>query len=60
MDQENLICNLDETKEFIKRVLKPLEDDEVYILLLNARKKWCPELSRSEEIMYRDLIRDNV
>lgn len=55
----DLIYDLAETKEFLERVLVKLEDDEVYILLLNARKKWCPELYRSEEIMYRDLIRDN-
>jgi hypothetical protein len=54
-----LIHDLAETKEFIERILLKLQDDEVYILLLNARKKWCPDLSRSEEIMYRDLIRDN-
>ncbi len=56
---DSLIYDLNETIEFAKRVLMKLEDDEVYILLLNARKKWCPELSRSEEIMYRDIIRDN-
>lgn len=54
-----LIHDLAETREFVERVLMKLEDDEVYILLLNARKKWCPELSRSEEIMYRDIIRGN-
>lgn len=54
-----LIYDLTETGEFVERVLMKLQDDEVYILLLNARKKWCPELSRSEEIMYRDIIRDN-
>ncbi len=55
----SLIHDLEETREFIERILMKLQDDEVYILLLNARKKWCPELSRSEEIMYRDIIRDN-
>ena len=54
-----LIHDLDETREFVERILMKLQDDEVYILLLNARKKWCPALSRSEEIMYRDLIRNN-
>ena len=54
-----LIHDLAETREFVERILMKLQDDEVYILLLNARKKWCPALSRSEEIMYRDLIRDN-
>lgn len=55
----SLIHDLEETKKFVEKVLMKLEDDEVYILLLNARKKWCPELSRSEEIMYRDIIGDN-
>lgn len=59
MGRENIIYDLSQTMEFVKRVLMKLEDDEVYILLLNARKKWCPELSRSEEIMYRDLVRNN-
>lgn len=37
-----------------------LVDDEVYVILLNARKKHCPyELSRSEEILGRELIRHN-
>ncbi len=54
-----LIHDLTEAREFVEKVLMKLEDDEVYILLLNARKKWCPDLSRSEEIMYRDIIRDN-
>jgi hypothetical protein len=54
-----LIHDLAETREFVERILMKLVDDEVYILLLNARKKWCPHLSRSEEIMYRDVIRDN-
>jgi hypothetical protein len=54
-----LIHDLTETKEFIEKILMKLQDDEVYILLLNARKKWCPELSRSEEIVYRDVIRNN-
>ena len=54
-----LIYDLAETREFVEKILRKLENDEVYILLLNARKKWCPDLSRSEEIMYRDVIRDN-
>jgi len=55
-----LIYDLGETREFAKKVLMKLQDDEVYILFLNARKKWCPELSRSEEILYRDVIRGNA
>lgn len=55
----SLIYDIEEVKKFVERMLGYLEDDEVYILLLNARKKWCPELSRSEEVMDRKLIREN-
>ncbi len=56
----NLVHDIEEVKDFIKRVLMRLEDDEVYILLLNTRKKYCPvELSRSEEVLARELIRHN-
>lgn len=56
----SLIYNIEEVKDFINRVLVPLEDDEVFILLLNTRKKYCPtELSRSEEVLGREIIRDN-
>lgn len=56
-----LIYDVNEIKDFINKVLTPLEDDEVYLLLLNTRKKYCPEeLSRSEEVLGRETIRDNV
>lgn len=56
----DLIHDIEEVKDFVKRVLMRLEDDEVYILLLNTRKKYCPiELSRSEEVLARELIRHN-
>jgi hypothetical protein len=56
----NLIYDVNEIKDFINKVLAPLEDDEVYILLLNTRKKYCKEeLSRSEEVLGRELVRDN-
>lgn len=56
----DLIYNINETKDFIERILLKLEDDEVYVLLLNTRKKYCPgELSRSEEILGRELVRNN-
>lgn len=55
-----LICDLIEVKDFIERTIAKLEDDEVYILLLNTRKKYCPiELSRSEEVLGREIIRYN-
>lgn len=55
----DLIYDLTEVKNFVERMLGFLEDDEINILLLTARKKWCPELSRSEEMMGRELIKDN-
>ena len=55
-----LVYNFDEVKDFVTRILMKLEDDEVYILLLNTRKKYCPvELSKSEEVLGRELIRHN-
>lgn len=56
---ESLIYDENEVKEFIDKVLMPLEDDEVYLLLLVARKKWCKSISRSEEVLSRDIIREN-
>lgn len=56
----DLIYDVEEIKDFLNKVMPPLEDDEVFILLLNTRKKYCPgELSKSEEVLGRDLIRDN-
>lgn len=56
----DLLVDIAEAKEFVERILNRLEDDEVYILLLNTRKKYCPmELSRSEEVLERRLIRNN-
>lgn len=56
----DLIYDVDKVKDFLKRILVPLEDDEVRLLLLNTRKKYCPEeLSRSEEVLGREIIRDN-
>jgi hypothetical protein len=56
----SLIVDIAETREFVERILNKLEDDEVYILFLSARKKYCPTgLSSSEEILARLFIRDN-
>ncbi len=57
---DSLIYDINEIKDFAERVLMNLEDDEVYILLLSTRKKYCQtELSRSEEVLGRDLVREN-
>ncbi len=55
----NLIKNEDETKHFIEKVLQPLNNDEVYIVVLTARKKYCPTISSSLEVVSRDIIRNN-
>lgn len=56
----DLIYDINELKDFVERMFTNLEDDEVYILLLYARKKYCPvELSKSEEVLGRELIRNN-
>jgi len=55
----SLMKNEEETKHFIERVLHPLKDDEVYIVVLTARKKYCPTISSSMEVVTRDIIRSN-
>ncbi len=55
----SLIKNEEETKHFIEKVLQPLNNDEVYIVVLNARKKYCPTISSSMEVVSRDIIRNN-
>lgn len=56
----DLLYNIEEVKDYAKRILMKLEDDEVYILLLSTRKKYCPvELSKSEEVIGRELISYN-
>jgi hypothetical protein len=54
-----MIYNEKLTRDFIETVLRPLENDEVYLLLLGARKKYCETLSRSQEILNRTIIRNN-
>lgn len=55
----SLIKNEEETKHFIETVLQPLKNDEVYIVILTARKKYCPTISSSLEVVSRDIIRNN-
>lgn len=55
----SLIKNEDETKHFIEKVLQSLNNDEVYIVILTARKKYCPTISSSMEVVSRDIIRNN-
>lgn len=46
------------TRKFLNTVLKPLKNDEVYVTLIAARKKYCPTMS-SMEVVSRDIIRNN-
>ncbi len=55
----SLIKNEDETRKFIEKVLQPLKNDEVYITVLTARKKYCSTISSSLEVVNRDIIRNN-
>jgi len=59
IESEILIKNEEETKKFIEKVLQPLQNDEVYIAVLAARKKYCPTISSSMEVVSRDIIRNN-
>lgn len=55
----SLIKDEQETINFIHKVIKPLENDEVYLTLLCARKKYCNTITSSEEILSREIIRHN-
>lgn len=55
----NLIKDESETRKFIETVLQPLHNDEVYIVVLTARKKYCPTISSSLEVVTRDILRSN-
>ena len=55
----SLIKDEEETKRFVEKVLQPLKNDEVYITVLTARKKYCPTISSSMEVVSRDIIRNN-
>ena len=54
-----LIKDENEIRIFIENVLPPLEHDEVYIVVLTARKKYCPTISSSMEVVARDIIKTN-
>jgi len=59
LENYSLIKDEEETKRFIEKVLQPLKNDEVYITVLTARKKYCPTISSSMEVVTRDIIRNN-
>ena len=55
----SILANENETRRFIERVLQSLKDDEVYITVLTARKKYCDTIKSSLEVVNRDIIRSN-
>ncbi len=55
----SILKDEEETKKFINTVLQPLKDDEVYIAVLVARKKYCETISSSLKVVNRDIIRSN-
>lgn len=58
-EEYSLLKNEEETKRFVEKVLQPLKNDEVYITVLTARKKYCEVISSSLEVVNRDIIRSN-
>jgi len=55
----SLVWDCDQIKEFVEKALPKLEKDEVFIMMLCARKKYCSELKRSEEGLCQKVIRTN-
>ena len=56
---KSLLKNRKMLTAFVKTVVPPLQGDEVFIALLAARKKYFPDLPRSQEIVAREIIRRN-
>jgi hypothetical protein len=54
-----MLADLSEVRRFYHFVVPYLKDHECLLLLLAARKKYCPTLARSEEVVAREVIRDN-
>ncbi len=55
----SILKDEDEARKFIEKVLLPLKNDEVYIAVLTARKKYRKTISSSLEVVNRDIIRSN-
>ena len=58
MLKSDLVVNLDNLKKFVDTLCLPLKDDEVYIAMLVARKKYGG-VSRSEEMLDYTIITRN-
>mgnify|MGYP000507013891 CR=1 FL=1 len=56
---DNLIVDKKQVYEFCDIVLPELKDDEVLIAVLVSRKKYCPELTRSEEALAKLILKDS-
>lgn len=55
---KSLLVNEAETRKFLERMLPKLKDDEVFVILSFARKKYHPSAT-DEWMLYRDIIKDN-
>lgn len=54
----SLVWNWNLVEEFFEKVVPEPERDEVLIIMLAARKKYCSEISRSEEVLDKLIIED--
>jgi hypothetical protein len=55
----SILINEKIARAFIEKTVPPLKNDEVLVALLSARRKYDPALSASQEILAREIIRDN-
>lgn len=51
--------NLEETKLFLQELLPELQNDEVFIYFVFARKKYCPHVKNHHQMLYRNIFKDN-
>ena len=53
-----LLVDTEALCRFFDKVIPDLKENECLLLLLSARKKYHPEIARSEEILRREVIRE--
>lgn len=56
---ESILKDEKTTYAFIRQVIPSLQNDEVLVAMLAARKKYEPTLARSQEVLKRKIIREN-
>lgn len=54
----SLLANPDLTEQFITKILPPLQDEQIFLLQLQARRKYCPSLP-NDPVVARQYIRTN-